>query len=328
MVARLEAEQADAPAIAFPKSLTDRAAEPAVAQIMRTQDALFRARRAELIGAEAPLTQQGEQALNMARGLEGQIKALDQQDALVQSQLGSMRALAAKGYAPQARVMAVEQTAASIAGQRQQYEGQIAAYRNSANQARAQFAEVRRAHLSEISNQLADARANLAAAEERRKAAQDLLDRTVIRAPGDGHVLGLGVHSTGAVIGRGERILEIVPVDLQPVVEAHIPPGQGEAVKAGMKAQLVLMTPGARRLPRIDGVVTRRSSDLLADPKTGQAYYDVEVAVDAKSLKAIPDLKLIPGTPMEVVLPTKSRSALQYLFEPVANSFRHGLREP
>jgi hypothetical protein len=141
-------------------------------------------------------------------------------------------------------------------------------------------------------------------------------------------VLGLSVHSTGAVLGRGEHILEIVPTDIRPVVEAHIPPGQGETVKAGMKAQLVLMTPGARRLPRIDGVVLRRSSDLIADPKTGQAYYDVEVAVDARSLRAIPDLKLMPGTPVEVVLPTKSRSALQYLFEPLTESFRHGLREP
>jgi HlyD family secretion protein len=328
VVARLEAEQAGAPAIVYPASLMQRAADPAVAQILRTQESLFRARRSDMAGAGGPLADQAAQAMNMAHGLEGQIRALDQQDALVQSQLSSMRALAARGYAPQARVMSVEQAAASIAGQRQQYESQIAAYHNSAEQARAQAGQVRRSRLADVSTQLAEARANLDAAAERRKAAQDVLDRTVVRAPAAGHVLGLGVHTVGAVLGRGERILEIVPVDAKPVVDVHIAPGQGEAVKAGMKAQLLLLSSGGRRLPRIQGVVTRRSSDLLADPKTGQPYYDVEVAVDPASLKAIPGLKLIPGTPMEVVLPTKSRSALQYMLEPMADSFRHGLREP
>lgn len=327
MVARLEAEQAGAPAIVFPKSLTDRASEPNVAQIMRTQQALFHARRSDLAGASGPMADQASQALNMARGLEGQIKSLDQQDALLQSQLASMRQLAAKGYAPQSRVMALEQAEASIAGQRQQYESQIAAYRDSAQQSRAQAAQVRLGRQSEVSNQLADARSNLAAAQERRKAALDVLDRTVIRAPTTGHVLGLSTHTVGGVIGRGERIAEIVPLDARPVVLARVTPAQGEAVKAGMKAQLLLLAAGGRRLPRISGVVVRRSSDLLGDVKTGQSYYEVEVAVDAASLKAIPGLKLTPGTPMEVILPTRSRSALDYMLEPLSDSFRHGLRE-
>lgn len=327
VVARLEAEQAGAPAIVFPKTLTSRATDPTVAQVMRTQQALFQARHSDLAGSSGPLSEQAAQALNMAHGLEGQIRSLDQQDALVQSQLNSMRQLAAKGYAPQSRVMAIEQAAATIAGQRQQYEGQIAAYRNSAEQARAQAAQIRRARESEVSTQLADARANLAAAMERRRAAQDVLDRTVIRAPSAGHVLGLSARTVGGVIGRGERIAEIVPADERPVVLARLTPAQGEAVKAGMKAQLLLLSPGGRRLPRIGGVVLRRSSDLLGDPKTGQPYYEVEVAVDAASLKAIPGLKLVPGTPMEVILPTKSRSALDYMLEPLTDSFRHGLRE-
>jgi len=36
---------------------------------------------------------------------------------------------------------------------------------------------------------------------------------------------------------------------------------------------------------------------------------------------------LMPGTPIEVIVPTGSRTALQYLIEPVSKSLRHGLRE-
>jgi HlyD family type I secretion membrane fusion protein len=327
IVARLEAEASAAPAVTFPASLTSRAGDPAVAQIMRTQEALFRARRSDIVGAGDPTAQQAAQAMNMAHGLEGQIAALDQQEALVQQQLTGLRELAAKGFAPQSRVMALQQSQSSIAGQRQQYEGQIASYRNEAAQARAQLNQVRRARQSEIAAQLADARSNLAAALERRRAAQDVVDRTVVRAPVDGHVIGLSTRTVGGVVGRGERILEIVPTNASPLVEAHISPSQADHIHVGMKAELKLLGPDGRNLPRIDGTVTRRSSDLLADPKTGQAYVEVEVAVAPKSLARLSAAKFTPGTPVEVILPLRSRSALEYMIEPLTDSLRYGLRE-
>jgi HlyD family type I secretion membrane fusion protein len=327
VIARLEAEETGAASVKFPDSLTSRAADPVVAQLMRTEAAVFHARRVELMGAGAPGGDQAAQSINMARGLQGQLTALNQQERLLQSQLANIRQLAAKGFAPQSRVAALEQTAASIEGQRQQYESQIAAYRNAAAAARDQSQELRNGRQAQVSTALADRRANLAAQLERLGAAKEVLERTEIRAPTDGHVIGLSVHTVGGVVGRGERLLEIVPVGEAPVIEARLAPIQGEHVKAGMKAELKLLGDGARNQPRLTGVVTRRSSDLLIDPKSGQPYYAIEVAVDRASIARVGSLKLMPGTPIEVILPTKSRSAMAYMLEPIAQRFAHGLKE-
>jgi hypothetical protein len=77
----------------------------------------------------------------------------------------------------------------------------------------------------------------------------------------------------------------------------------------------------------IRGTVLQRSADVRFDARTASDYFEIQVAVDREDVKRIPDLKLMPGTPMEVIIPTGSRTAFQYLAEPLTDSFRRALRE-
>lgn len=326
MIARLEAEQAGAPKIAFPASLTGRANDPAVTQLMNTESRLFRARRSDLSGAGGALGEQIGQAQSQATGYTGEIKALDEQYALIQDELNGLKSLYSQGYATKPRLLAMERTAAAMEGQRQDYLANVQRLQFSQSQVRQQIDQLHRDRLSTVSEQLADARGKLADAVQRQAATQAVLERTVLRAPVAGHILGLSAGA-GTVVGRGEPILQVIPSDGSSIVEARLKPSEGAHIVRGMKVELRVASAEGRAMPVLDGVVESRSADLLADPKTGLPFYTVKARIAPAGAARLRDAGLGVGTPMQMIVPTGSRTALQYMFGPVADSFRRGLRE-
>jgi multidrug efflux pump subunit AcrA (membrane-fusion protein) len=73
--------------------------------------------------------------------------------------------------------------------------------------------------------------------------------------------------------------------------------------------------------------VRTRSADARSDPTTMASYYDIDVTVAPEDLGVVRELNLLPGTPIEIIIPTGSRTVLGYLFEPISSAMRHGLRE-
>ena len=145
-------------------------------------------------------------------------------------------------------------------------------------------------------------------------------------APGSGVVVGLSVHTVGAVITPGETVMEIVPQNDTLEVNARVRPEDADRITKGMTARVNFTSYHQRRLPMITGVVQTVSADRLLDEK-GQPYFAVTVSVDSKLLKDYPDLRLIPGLPVEVGINTGPRTELSYLAEPITAAFRHGMRE-
>jgi hypothetical protein len=94
-----------------------------------------------------------------------------------------------------------------------------------------------------------------------------------------------------------------------------------------MEAELRILSAQGRKLPIIHGIVRNRSADARPDPATQAMYYDVDVAIAPSDLPTMADLKLLPGTPVEVIVPTGKRTALEYILEPISVSLRHGMRE-
>jgi HlyD family secretion protein len=87
-----------------------------------------------------------------------------------------------------------------------------------------------------------------------------------------------------------------------------------------------------RGLPILTGKVTRLSADSFVDEKSGESYYTAEVRVGSKELSIIEDLRgkefaLRAGAPVQVLVPIKKRTALQYAFEPLTEAFWRSFRE-
>jgi multidrug efflux pump subunit AcrA (membrane-fusion protein) len=65
----------------------------------------------------------------------------------------------------------------------------------------------------------------------------------------------------------------------------------------------------------------------LVDQHTNQPYFNVIIAVDRGQLEGYPDVKLIPGMPVDVSLDTGARTAVDYFLEPITAVFRRGMKE-
>jgi HlyD family type I secretion membrane fusion protein len=162
---------------------------------------------------------------------------------------------------------------------------------------------------------------------DRLHAAKDIVARLRMTAPVAGKVVSLVVHTRGAVIRPGDAVMDIVPIEDQLDIEAHVKPEDADDVHPGMTAKVNLGAYKQRRLPMITGVVTTISADRLVDQHTNQPYFSVIVSVDLSQLKDYPEVKLIPGMPVDVSLDSGTHTAMDYFIEPITSVFRRGMRE-
>ena len=143
---------------------------------------------------------------------------------------------------------------------------------------------------------------------ERKVAAEDQLKRIDIRAPQDGTVHQSQVHTVGGVIPAGEPIMLIVPEADNLAVEAKVNPQDIDQLLVGQKAVLRFSAFNQRTTPEINGTVTRISADTTTDQRTGQTYYTTRIAMTAKEIARLGDVKLVPGMPVEAFVQTGERS--------------------
>jgi HlyD family secretion protein len=78
--------------------------------------------------------------------------------------------------------------------------------------------------------------------------------------------------------------------------------------------------------------VRRVSADSFIDDKTGATYFTIEVAVAPSEISTIrqyrgADSGLKPGLPVEVVVPTRNRTAAAYLIDPLREMLWKSFRQ-
>jgi len=159
------------------------------------------------------------------------------------------------------------------------------------------------------------------------EAARDTLRRTELRAPYSGYVVGLTVFSVGGVVKAGETLMDIVPHLGGLIVEATITVDDVKDVHPGMPAEVRLTAYKQRSVPTVAGKVVQVSADRLTDTRTGEGYYLAQIKVDEHELASMKDIRLAPGMPALVMIPTGERTALDYLLRPVLDSFKKAFRE-
>ena len=181
--------------------------------------------------------------------------------------------------------------------------------------------------MADVAANLGDTRAKLLDVGPRLESAQKSLQRTVVRAPYTGTVVGLNVFSVGAVIKPGDRILDIVPDGTDLVVEAQIAVDDIADLQQDMAAEVHFTAYKQRLTPTIHGTVTEISADRLTDPRTGAAYYTAIIRIDPKDLAAAPEISLYPGMPATVMITTEKRTAFEYLVGPLFASLDRSFRQ-
>ncbi len=325
--ARLVAERDSRHAVEFPEELTRRHDQPESAETLAGQIHIFEARRQSLQGQTAILEQRIAQYEAEIEGLQGQIGAQDLQLELINDEIGSLKQLFDKGMTGKSQLRRLQRELAEVSGERSHAQASIARARQNIAEARLQVTELRTRFLNEVVQQLGEVQSELFDLSEKMRAARDVLTGTVIRAPLDGTIVGLGVHTVGGVIAPGERLLDIVPKDERLVIEARVDPQDIDVVDPGLTAQVRLTAFSQRHMLPIEGQVLTISADRLTDERTGQDYFLAKVELIEDVAERLNGAALYPGMQAEVMIVTEARTFLDYLLRPMTQSFNRAFRE-
>lgn len=325
--ARLLAQKSNAPNVTFPADLLARGSDPKVSDAIRAELAAFVNSR-ETTSKQIDILNSRMEANNRSiDGLRAQLTGLDKQIALIAKEREMIKILVDRGIEALPRQLALDRAAADLGGQRGQVVQKMAEVQVSNGETQLQIVNLKNTTLSDVIKELRDVQNKRFDLIDRLKAARDVLFRQVITTPVEGRVVNLAVHTRGAVIRPGEAIMEVVPQKDQLEVEARVRPEDVDNVHIGMTARITLAGNQARRLPSITGTVTTVSADRLVDQQSGTAYFNARVAVDRRALDEYPEVRLMPGMPVEVAIETGERTMLDYFFAPIEATFRRGMRE-
>ncbi len=332
---RLLAEMNGADTVQRPASWADlpQEHEALAADVLARQQAELETRTQAIIAQQSVLAQRQRQSAARIEGYTAQIASLERQSALVSEELQGLEALSEEGFAAETRVRAVERTEAELIGRRAELGGLIEQAREAIGESRMQSLSLREDRAQRVAEELRLTETQLADVLPKLQAARIQLERTRVRAPTAGVVVGLSFFNTGAVVSPGERILELVPDEQDMIMEVRVRPMDADNVSPGQRTQVRLAAFEGRQMPQAYGVVERISADRFEDERSGQPYFKAEVKVEQQELQRLAaavgraELPLSPGLPVEVVIPLRKRTALQYLVEPLQQNVWRSFRE-
>src|SRR6516165_9799831 len=323
----LESERDGWDTIIFPAQLVARASDPDLAAAMDSERKLFNLRKTARNGQKAQLQERITQLGEEITGLTAQQNSKAKEITLVERELAGVRDLWNKNLVQLTRLTALEREAARLDGERGQLIAAAAQAKGKIAETALQILQIDQDIASDVAKELREVDGKIGEFVERKVAAEDQLKRTDIRAPQDGTVFQLAVHTVGGVITAGDPIMLIVPEADNLSVEVKVNPQDIDQLQLNQKAVLRFSAFNARTTPEIEGIVTRISADTSTDQRTGQSYYTIRISMPAEQIERLGNVKLLPGMPVEAFVQTGERTMLSYLMKPLHDQVMRAFRE-
>lgn len=327
LAARLRAERDGKPEVPFDQDLLAVGAPPAARDAVAVQRDVFQARRRTLNEETNILRQRILQSENEIGGLEQLVAAQDQVMESIESEATDLESLSKKGLATRERHLALRRRQGELKGERATNIAAVARARESIAEIEQQVLNLSTTRLNEAVSELSKVEAETFDLQQQLRAAEDVRARIDIRAPVDGIVMGLQVHTTGGVVRPGEALMSIVPMDQQLVIEAMVRPEDVDSIAVGQTARVRISAFARYDMPPLEGVVQVISADRLVEERTGMGYFTAVIVVDDREPEKLGDRKLLPGMTSEVMIRTGSRTMLGYIGEPLVRTLRRAMRE-
>ncbi|MBF0261942.1 MAG: HlyD family type I secretion periplasmic adaptor subunit [Magnetococcales bacterium] len=218
--------------------------------------------------------------------------------------------------------------------QQRNIEGQIAADKAAQPRLNAALKESRERADSLRANFLESARKDLTLARQnydeqsqRLKKFRQAQDLTILRSPVEGIVKSMAVATEGGVIGPGQTVMEIVPVEDRLIIDARLPVQDIGYVHAGQKVWVALNSQDAVLFGRIAGAVEGVSPDALVTSE-GKTFYRIRIVTDRNRFEAKEQsYALYPGVQVVCMILIGSRTVLDYLLTPWLRSLQATFQE-
>ncbi len=329
--ARLVAQRDGLDRIVFPAALLSVASDARAADAMRVQVETFLVRRRALQSEVTLYERQIAQLREKAQGLREQRGMREQLVKSFEKERADFEALASEGYAERQKVREMERNLAMNDGQRSSLTTDIAATEVEISATEVKIIQAQQTFGREIARELAEVQTELFALQEKKRALEDTVRRTVVIAPQDGIVHALSAHAPGEVLKPGAHILDIVPGNERLIVEAKLSPQDVDQVQVGQIAEVRFTAFKQRDMPKIEGRLATLSADRMVEDAGGtkQPYYLGRVEITPAGIQQLASMKLqlVAGMPADVLVKTGERTFWKYLTAPLAEMVGRSLKE-
>jgi len=194
-------------------------------------------------------------------------------------------------------------------------------------------------YLQETRTELTRVEDELSVQMQKLSGAENLLHHTALKAPMDGVVKTLKIHTLGGVLRPGDELMHIAPVGDNLLIEARVLPVDMGQLVVGQTVQISLDAYDYSLYGNLTGELIDISPDTLSDTNAqgslvntpnGQpsVYYKVNIRL-AKE-QSNPKAQLIeikPGMTASIDIRTGTRNLLNYLMKPVIKTLGNSLNE-
>jgi protease secretion system membrane fusion protein len=329
---RLITEKTGAKIIQFHEDLIKNQTDPYVQKHMVNQSQLLQARQSALSAESMAIQEsiQGQKA--QIAGDEGVLISYQSQFSLLNEQLNGIKALVLEGYAPKNQQNDLEQKVAQTIGQIANTQASISRSRRAILELSQRLLVRQQTEKKDIDTEMAQVNLAVQSEAEKFKALAEELNRISITAPASGQVIGLQVHTVGAVIQPGQKIMDIIPMGEPLILDAKIPPHLIDKVHAGQDADVRFSTFANSPQLLVEGKVETISKDLVVETSSNPnyanaSYYLAKISITPKGLTVLNGRILQPGMPVQVVIKTGERTLLTYLLHPLSKRIAASMKE-
>jgi HlyD family type I secretion membrane fusion protein len=149
--------------------------------------------------------------------------------------------------------------------------------------------------------------------------------RLVITAPVTALVKSLDVTSVGQVVGSGQLLATLVPLNTPLVAETSVRASEIGYVHPGQAAQIRVGAYDYTRYGSLDGVVETISPSSFQI--NGQYYYRVKIKPLAVRLPKAPGAVILPGMDVACEVITGRKTVMQYILTPLQRTLSSSFNE-
>jgi adhesin transport system membrane fusion protein len=319
--ARLQAEANNQP-LQIPDSVWQERGDLAGNEV-----ALFESRAVELESNLSILREQESQTGHELAELRSKKNKIARSYELVRQELVMSEPLADEGAISEVEILRLKRSVNDLRGDLDASRLAIPRLQSAMEEMKDKIGDLEISFRTQARGELNEVEAELSGVEETLRSQQDRVSRTLVRSPVRGEVKQLKVTTIGGVIQPGMDLIEIVPIEGNLLVEAHVRPADIAFLRPNQDAQVKLTAYDYAIYGGLPAKLEHISADTITN-EDGDSFYLIRVRTERSHLGTDDNpLKIIPGMTAVVDILTGEKTVLDYLMKPVLRAREMALRE-
>ncbi len=321
-ITRLQAEAEGKDTVIFPDDVI-KGAPGSVSEELNA----FTANRTQLNSQLSVLEQQRIQRRQEVQELRSKAGNLDKVIALARDRKAMVEPLVAKGSAPRAELLQMEQDILQQQTELDSVRQAVPRAESAINEASARIDEMKKTAKAKAQTELSMKLIEMNTVKETLGALTDRKDRTEIKSLVNGMIKVIKIKTVGGVVKPGDSIMEVVPTNDQLLVEARIKPADIAFIHPEQDAMVKITAYDFSIYGGLKGKVVDISPDSITNEK-GESFYHIRVRTDQTELKRKGEvLPIIPGMVASVDILTGHKTVMEYILKPYIKTIDSAMRE-